>query len=148
MYDNRLMHSDESIDLFENSMVIVAEYGNVDNINGLLHCLDDNTEHPEVMSGVLHIIDALWDIHPSKSALIVLEFVNREDLVFSDWMMDLFYRLLNNQDARTILVDSVYLLSINNRAFLTDLLKRMLVDAMGLDGVSSNIKALLVKTEV
>ena len=101
--DNRLMKTDEQIRLFEEALEQIGDEGNVSQIAALCQGFDDNTEHSEVMFGLIHTIEGYDNISSSEEALSnFLEAAPSMLPHAADWLRTMLVRILNDAHSRPL----------------------------------------------
>lgn len=105
--DNRLMHSEQEIILFEEALEEVANINDDHLIGQLMGVLDDETEQEEVMWGLIHTIEYLSAFSPKRGLKQMIAAVPMNIEKSREWMEILHYRILNHEDYRRILVEAL-----------------------------------------
>lgn len=105
--DNRLMHSEQEIILFEEALEEVANTNDDHLISQLMGVLDDETEQEEVMWGLIHTIEYLSAFSPKEGLKQMIAAVPMNIEKSREWMEILHYRILNHEDYRRILVEAL-----------------------------------------
>jgi hypothetical protein len=101
--DNRLMKNNEQIGLFEEALEQIIEDENVEHISALCQGFDDNTEHSEVMFGLIHTIEGYDRISSPTEAIST--FIQAAPSMLphaADWLRTMLVRILNDADSRLL----------------------------------------------
>lgn len=102
VYMNRLLQSQNEISEFENALKNLVSLGDASIIWSLCMGLDDETEQYEVMFGLVHGIEHLYQENIEEGlhsiALAVPSVVDRA----KEWIEVLHYRILNHEQVRRI----------------------------------------------
>lgn len=101
--DNRLMKDNEQIRLFEEALEEIGAEENVAHIPALCQSFDDNTEHREVMVGLVHIIEGYADFSSREEELSY--FLQGTPAMLphaSDWLRTMLVRILNHDASRQV----------------------------------------------
>jgi Immunity protein 30 len=101
--DNRLMKNDEQIRLFEEALEQIGDEGEVAQIAALCQGFDDNTEHSEVMFGLVHTIEGYDNISSAEEAMS--NFLEAAPVMLpqaADWLRTMLVRILNDANSRLL----------------------------------------------
>lgn len=101
LYENRLMRTDEEADIFEASLSVLSKNHQIDDITYLCASFDDSTKLNDVMFGLVHLIESFYQLDEPK--LVMKKFLKSIPLMrphAEKWLKVLFYRILNNPEAR------------------------------------------------
>ncbi|RZK34940.1 MAG: hypothetical protein EOO61_12765 [Hymenobacter sp.] len=99
--DNRLMKDNEQIRLFEEALEEIGAEENVAHIAALCQGYDDNTEHQEVMFGLVHTIEGYDRLSSSEEA--ISNFIEAAPAMLpqaADWLRTMLVRILNDASSR------------------------------------------------
>lgn len=102
IHKNRLLQSQKEISEFEKSLANLMNSGDASIVGELCLGFDDDTEHHEVMFGLVHGVEYLYENNIEEGlqqiALNVPNVINRA----REWMEILHYRILNHDGIRLI----------------------------------------------
>ena len=99
---NRFMKTENEILLFEEAL---EEIGNTDDyymIGNLMDVLEDNTEHEEVMWGLIHTIEYLSEFSPKEGLKSLINAIPDNVEKCREWIEILHFRILNNDEYRKL----------------------------------------------
>lgn len=105
--DNRLMYSEQEIILFEEALEEVANTNDDHLIGQLMDVLDDETEHEEVMWGLIHTIEYLSGFSPKRGLKQMIAAVPMNIEKSREWMVILHYRIFNHDDYRNLFIEAL-----------------------------------------
>lgn len=100
LYNNRLMENEKEIQEFEVSLSKILEYRDVSTISGLCLALDDDTEQFEVMFGLVHAIESLYEHSIDEGLKLITNTIPRILNNAIEWIEILHYRILNHPQVR------------------------------------------------
>jgi hypothetical protein len=114
LIENRLMRNFEETEQFEEAMNKLYSEENLENIPFYCEAFDDDTEHREVMFGMIHGIENYDNIFSSEVVMkklidSVFYFNNNSN----DWQEIIFLRIVNDENSRNILT-SILKINPNN----------------------------------
>ncbi len=101
--DNRLMSDNEQLAIFEEASYHLGGDEDVANIPALCQGFDDNTEHREVTSGLIPIIEG-YDSFSSREEQLKY-FIQGAPVMLphaADWLRTMLVRILNDTDSRLL----------------------------------------------
>lgn len=102
VHANRLMRNEEEITTFEESLAYLIGLNDNPIITELCKAFDDDTEHHEVMYGLVHGIEHLYDINLEDGlrhmAIAVPSVIDRA----REWVETMHYRILNHEPTRMV----------------------------------------------
>jgi Immunity protein 30 len=101
--DNRLMKSDEQLAVYEQTLDEIGDDEDVTNIPALCLGFDDRTEHREVMSGLISIIEG-YDSFSSIEEQLKYFLQGAPNMLphASDWLRTMLVRIINDAGARLL----------------------------------------------
>lgn len=126
LINNRLMQNYEATELFEEAMNELYKEDNLENITYYCEAFDDNTEHHEVMFGMIHGIEAYDEIfgkEKSLNALLKSLFLFNSNAY--EWVETIFIRIINSEEHMNILLNKLKELDIPQKAFLRIIFDRI-----------------------
>ncbi|WP_052732446.1 Imm30 family immunity protein [Hymenobacter terrenus] len=100
---NRLMKNNEQIELFEDALAQISSYEKVEHISALCQGFDDQTEHSEVMFGLIHTIEGYDRISSPLEAID--SFIQAAPSMLphaADWLRTMLVRILNDANSRLL----------------------------------------------
>lgn len=97
---NRFMRSEVEIQQFEIALEEVMKRGDYFLIDDLCLCFDDDTEHHEVLFGLVHTIEHLYSKNEEKGLQRMAISVPNMLAKSNEWAKILHYRILNNPQIR------------------------------------------------
>lgn len=100
LYNNRLMENEKEIQEFEVSLSKVLDYRDVSTISGLCLAFDDDTEQFEVMFGLVHAIESLYEHNIDEGLKLITNTIPRILNTAIEWIEILHYRILNHPQVR------------------------------------------------
>jgi hypothetical protein len=101
--DNRLMKDYEQLTLFEEALYFLGDDEDVSNIPALCQGFDDNTEHLEVTSGLIPIIEGYDSFSGPEEQLKY--FIQGAPIMLphaADWLRTMLVRILNDTESRLL----------------------------------------------
>jgi hypothetical protein len=115
LIENRLMKTDEEIDLFEEAMNELYKEDVLENISIFCKSFDDNTEAHEVMFGLIHGIERYYKIFGEDVYIIsLIDSLPKMNSNSIEWQDTLFYRILNSEWSRESLILKMNSLKLND----------------------------------
>ncbi len=127
--DNRLMKNNEQIGLFEEAIEQISDDENVEHISALCQGFDDNTEHSEVMFGLIHTIEG-YDRLSSPSAAIS-SFIQAAPTMLphaADWLRTMLVRILNDANSRLLFRQLLANSEANSKELIRAVLQKISAD--------------------
>lgn len=118
--DNRLMETDEQLSIYEQVLDQIGNDEDVTHIPALCQAFDDNTEHREVMVGLVHIIEGYADFSSRKEELSY--FLQGAPAMLphaADWLRTMLVRILNHDKSRELFGE----LLANSEASIKELIR-------------------------
>lgn len=100
---NRLMKNDEQLNIYEQSLDEIGDNEDVANIPALCFAFDDETEHREVMSGLIPIIEG-YNSFSSREEQLKYFIKGAPNMLpqASDWLRTMLVRILNHDESRKL----------------------------------------------
>lgn len=103
LIDNRFLRNQQEISLFEKAITSIIDLKNVSHIEYLCLGFDDQTQHDEVMFGLIHAIESYDKISGPEQSLKVLAKSLPNMLPYAkEWAKILHKRILNHELSRRI----------------------------------------------
>ena len=102
--DNRLMQTEEQLALYEARLHEMGGDEDVTHVVGLCQAFDDSTDHHEVMSGLIPVIEDYAAFSSREEQLRY--FVQGAPSMLphaAEWLRTMLVRILNNAEARPLL---------------------------------------------
>lgn len=127
--DNRLMKNNEQIGLFEEAIEQISDNEDVGHISALCQGFDDNTEHSEVMFGLIHTIEG-YDRFSSPSEAIS-NFIQAAPTMLphaADWLRIMLVRILNDANSRPLFSQLLASSSPNSKEPIRAVLQKISAD--------------------
>lgn len=90
---NRLLKNNEEINTFEKNLELMAENFEEEDIIELCKVLDDATNEPEIMFGIIHLMETLSSEEAYKNTLIGVASMYASS---PEWAKTILYRCLND----------------------------------------------------
>ncbi len=101
--DNRLMKDYDQLTLFEEASYYLGDDENVTNIPALCQGFDDNTEHLEVTSGLIPIIEGYDRFSgPEEPLKYFIQGVPTMLPHAAEWLRTMLVRILNSTESRPL----------------------------------------------
>lgn len=120
---NRLLRTEEEIDVYEESLSRLVKTGDVALIKEMLSGFDDETEHHEVTFSLIHGIEFLYQ-NDIEEGLLQIATAVPDVLPFArEWVEILHYRILNHPEDREIYSRVLQNLDENLRLTIVGLLE-------------------------
>jgi len=119
---NRFMKTENKILLFEEAL---EEIGNTDDyymIGNLMDVLEDNTEHEEVMWGLIHTIEYLSEFSPKEGLKSLINAIPDNVENCREWIEILHFRILNNDEYRKLYGSALKEVDVRNQEMVLNLL--------------------------
>ena len=119
---NRFMKTKNEILLFEEAL---EEIGNTDDyhmIGKLMDVLEDNTEHEEVMWGLIHTIEYLSEFSPKEGLKSLINAIPDNVENCREWIEILHFRILNNDEYRKLYGSALKEVDVRNQEMVLTLL--------------------------
>jgi hypothetical protein len=108
LYANRLMQDNEQIALFEEALERIGSELNPKHIPLFCRAFDDETEHHEVMYGMVHMVERYDKL--SSPAEATAEFISAIPLMLpqaAEWLETLLFGILNDNAARQVFAEQL-----------------------------------------
>lgn len=99
---NRFMRTEEEIILFEEALEEIANINDYHIIGELIDVLEDDTEHEEVMWGLIHTIEYLYEFSPKESLELLIHSIPDNIEKGKEWIELLHIRILNHDKYRKL----------------------------------------------
>lgn len=116
-----LFKTNEDIEKFDALLSQIAEKKNPEYIPLLMKIFDDNTEYPEVMYNVVHILeDYPDDVHATALIKWTPFMLNHAPV----WLLTLVYATLNNPSSLASFKENIHLIPKESMIQLLDLVAR------------------------
>ncbi len=129
LIENRLMRNKKETNLFEEAMDELFNEKSLDIVPIYIKAFDDETEHFEVMFGMVHAIDAydnIFGLKNSMNTLLNSVHLFREEAI--EWKEIIFIRIINNNEARNVLKSEINKLHSVSRNIIIEVLKSIKED--------------------
>ena len=117
---NKLMRSPDEVTAFEKALASLADRPQNENLPDLHLILDDRSEQPEVMFGLIHFLES-FDVSAQIQAFVTV--VPQLMLVASEWTRILHGRILNDDDACRLYRDILHSSNSQKPNFVRQLLE-------------------------
>ncbi|WP_052732400.1 Imm30 family immunity protein [Hymenobacter terrenus] len=106
--DNRRMEADEQLTIFEEVLDQIAEDEDITNIPALCQGFDDDTDHSEVMWGLIHLIES-YDRFSSRAEQLRYFLQGAPAMLphAAEWLTTMLARVLNQDQARQALANEL-----------------------------------------
>lgn len=127
--DNRLMKDDEQIRLFEEALEQIGDEQNAANISALCQGFDDDTEHSEVMFGLIHTIEGYDSFSPPEEAMS--NFIQAAPSMLphaADWLRTMLVRILNDTNSRLSFAQSLANSGPDDKKIIQDTLQKISIE--------------------
>lgn len=108
LYNNRLMQDDEQIALFEEALERIGSEHDFQHIPLLCRAFDDETEHYEVMYGMVHAVERYDKF--STPAQATAKFINAIPSMLphaAEWLETLLFGILNDDASRRVFAEQL-----------------------------------------
>lgn len=99
LIDSRLMRTVEEFETFERVLIEIRYLEDINHMPYLCKAFDDETECPEVMFNIIHVIEDYSEIFSIKEYLEML--ISSTPMMFlhaKTWLVEINIRLLNNKN--------------------------------------------------
>lgn len=106
LYTNRLMQDSEQIALFEEALERIGSEHDLQHIPLLCRAFDDETEHYEVMYGMVHTVERYDKL--STPAQATAKFISAIPSMLpqaAEWLETLLFGILNDNAARQVFAE-------------------------------------------
>ena len=118
---NCLMPTSAEIRAFENALTELAQNHNEQDLPELHLILDDRCQNPEVMFGLIHVMES-FDIKQQIEAFISV--VPQLMITASNWTSIIHQRILNDQEACQLYQQTLHSVNLHKPHFLYHLLEQ------------------------
>lgn len=119
LYENRLLDTDEKIEIFEEVLDKLAEDFQEEYIADVCRVFDNNTREQEMMFGLIHLIEAFSSERAFE--LTVLGVANMTETAV-EWAKIIMYRCLNHTPSRKMLKKAISVSEEKTQQAITALL--------------------------
>jgi len=117
---NRLLRHSEEIYAFENALNELAENQNSDYLEDLHLVLDDRCEQPDVMFGLIHLLES-FELEEQLRAFVSI--VSKLMITAPDWTQILHNRILNDEPACKLYKEILHSFNSRQPHFIYQLLE-------------------------
>ena len=100
IYNNRFLRTDLEILEFERSLELLISLDDTSIIPSLILGFDDNTEHHEIMFGLIHGIEKMYKNKIEEGLRLIAASVPNVINRAKEWIEILHYRILNHPQVR------------------------------------------------
>jgi len=99
---NRFMRTEEEILSFEEALEEICKTNDYRIVGRLIDVLEDETEHEEIMWGLIHTIEYLSGFSPKESLKLLINSVPDNIEKGKEWIEILHFRILNHDQHRKL----------------------------------------------
>jgi hypothetical protein len=129
LYTNRLMQDNEQIALFEEALERIGGEQDPQHIPLLCRAFDDETEHYEVMYGMVHAVERYDKF--SSPVQATAEFIKAIPLMLpqaAEWLETLLFGILNDDASRQVFAEQLVISSPDVQSQVRDALRKIVAD--------------------
>ena len=129
LYTNRLMQDNEQIALFEEALERIEAERNVQHIPLLCRAFDDETEHYEVMYGMVHAVERYDKFStPAQATATFISSIPAMLPQAAEWVETFLFGILNDDAARQIFAEQLAISPPNVQDQIRSLLRKIVAD--------------------
>lgn len=122
IYKNRFLRSQKEISNFEGALSNLIGLGDTSVITDLCMGFDDDTEQYEIMFGLVHGVEHLYKENIEEGLYFIAKAVPSVLDRAREWMEILHYRILNNDQVRSLYGDTLSKVDIKTKETIINLL--------------------------
>jgi hypothetical protein len=123
----RLMHTEEQVTNFENTLIYIAENPDENDLCAYHLILDDQCQQPEVMFSLIHFLES-FDMEKQITAFI--EVVPQLMITTPEWTRIIHNRILNDELACQVYQNLLHSSNLNTPHFLYHLLEESIMNKL------------------
>lgn len=123
VYTNRLMQTGDEIIEFEEALSNLMVVGDTSIVGELCMGFDDDTEHHEVMFGLIHGIEYLYKDNIEDGLFLIAQATPGVIDRAREWVEILHYRILNDEQSRRLYGGVLSKLDSETKEIIINLLK-------------------------
>ncbi|MBD7942534.1 Imm30 family immunity protein [Psychrobacillus sp. FSL K6-2684] len=142
---NRFMKTENEILLFEEALEEIGKTDDYHIIAKLIEVLEDDTEHEEVMWGLVHTIEYLSEFSPKEGLKSLINAIPDNIEKCRGWLEILHFRILNHDEYRKLYGQALKEIDAQNQKIVLNLLNDIKNEAPDKFGVKvEEIKIILL----
>ncbi|SEM17300.1 Immunity protein 30 [Paenisporosarcina quisquiliarum] len=119
---NRFMKTENEILLFEEALEVIGKTSDYHIIGKLIDILEDDTEHEEIMWGLVHTIEYLSEFSPKEALKSLINAIPNNIEKCREWIEILHFRILNHDEYRRLFGEALKEVDVQNQERVLNLL--------------------------
>jgi hypothetical protein len=129
LYSNRLMQDNEQIALFEEALERIEGEHDFLHIPILCRAFDDETEHYEVMYGMVHAVERYDKFStPAQATATFISAIPAMLPQAAEWLETLLFGILNEDASRRVFAEQLALSPPNTQQQVRSILRKIVAD--------------------
>jgi hypothetical protein len=119
---NRFMKTEKEILLFEEALETISKTNDYRIIGELIDVLEDDTEHAEVMWGLIQTIEYLCEFSPKESLKLLINAIPDNIEKCKEWIETINFRILNHDQYRKLFAQALKEIDVQVQEMIVNLL--------------------------